>query len=133
MKHLGFIIALSLLCFNTFYSSASAKIMSKYDHSSLLKAVEDYRFNDLESAIKSLEGLQKRFPEHLRILHFLGLAYQENGEYVKAIKTFELWLKGSKDTTSEKSRFAWMGISRSHIGLQNYWEAVRSIQRWLKN
>ncbi|MDQ6988803.1 MAG: hypothetical protein Q9M19_02895 [Mariprofundaceae bacterium] len=133
MKNMGYILILSFFCLQASVAMAASKTMTKYDHANLLKAIEDYRFNDLENATATLEKLHQRFPKNLRVIHYLGLAYQEAMHFQKAITTFKRWLELSKDTTSDKSRFAWMGIARSEIGLTNYWESVRSIKGWLKH
>lgn len=125
----------SLFLCSLFFSAVtvSAAEATDVNEADLLRAIEDYRFADLEPAIITLQKLQKQNPNDLRVLQYLGLSYHENGEHKKAIKTLRHWLRNASEPKSVNARFAWMSIARSQLQINSPKDASDTLNTWLEN
>jgi len=113
-------------------STASASPMGKQDEANLLRAIEDYRFNDFEEAIAALEKLHLIFPNDQQTIQYLALSYQESGNTQKAIPLFQTWLSNSDQSTQDDAQFAWVGLASAFISNKEYAKAAKALQTWLK-
>jgi len=106
--------------------------MGKQDEANLLRAIEDYRFNDFEEAITALEKLHLIFPNDQQTIQYLALSYQESGNTQKAIPLFQTWLTNSDQSTQDDAQFAWVGLASALISDKEYAKAGKALQTWLK-
>lgn len=116
---------------NTGFTAESAA--TSPNPTALLKAIEDYRFNDFDAALPQLEALHRQFPEDSSSLRYLALAYQESDAHAKAIPLFDAWLKLHHQAKNEDAQFAWVGMASAYLALGQFNNAATSLSSWLES
>ncbi len=86
------ILLLSLFVGNISFAAESKRL----DSAALLRAIEDYRFQDYDKAITALEALHTASPSNVEVLQYLAYAYEESGRFKNADRTYAHWRKLSK-------------------------------------
>jgi len=125
-------LCLSLLCCMGYGTESLAVNNGQETYQSLFsQAEEDYRFSDFESALPRLEVLHQRRPEDATVVRYLAESYMAQSRVQEALNLYGQWLLTQRYQHSDKTRFAWLGMSHALLQLKQREGAMRSLKQWV--
>ncbi|MDX8413618.1 MAG: hypothetical protein R8J85_05970, partial [Mariprofundales bacterium] len=107
------------------------QLLTVVEQKALKGAIEDYEFQEQGKAIATLEALRQNHPTNLKVLHYIGLSYEESKRYTEAQGAYAQWIKYSGNRMDDDARFAWIGMAKAYDKTQHTAMGMKLIRKWL--